>query len=211
MSASAIVDAHLFASPGHSTSFFVFPLIPKAPNWCSALWDTITMQECDYCASLRGCVHPEPLKLELVARQSLVMGAHSVFGSVSAHERAGGILASLAQCEWDSSADVPASPGSLQHTVRAGQHHHSQSGCALPHLSSYWAMQHVRQKARSPPATRLAIKSLQMVLKSQHSFYLSSWVFSFLPFWLSPHPTGGEWASGCIRSCHPLCWVDSLS
>lgn len=64
-------------------------------------------------------------------------GAQGTFGSLSAHGRTGGtILASLAQCMWDSTADLPVSPGSLQHTVRAGQHHHRHSGCPFPRPSS---------------------------------------------------------------------------
>lgn len=58
LSASAVADTHLFASPGHSTSFFVFPAMPKASNWDSVLRDSTTMQECDYYASVRGDLGP---------------------------------------------------------------------------------------------------------------------------------------------------------
>lgn len=137
LSASAVVDTHLFASPGHSTSF-VFPVVPKAQLvFCleghqhqAGVWLL--------CTSKGTWVHPEPLKLEPVGRQRLLMGAPSVFGSLSSWGRG---REGLGEPFWpplptvcgivlltipDSTADHPTSPGSLQHMGRAGQHHHIQ-------------------------------------------------------------------------------------
>lgn len=187
----SLVDTHLFASPGHSMSFFVFPVVPKAPNCCSAgVWLLCTCRE--------DPEQPRPLKLEPVARQRLLMGALSVFGSLSAHRKTEGtILASLAQCVWDSTADLFC----LSWPPPA----HGQSWPAPPQpvrlppltplqlLSSAAGQTRLGQtKGWATTSYKTGHKSFTDFMKSQNSFYLSFWVFSLLHFWLSPHVPVGE-------------------
>lgn len=216
LSASAIADTHLFASPGHSTSFFVFPAMPKAPNFClegqhhhAGVWLL--------CISKGG-----PGSTHSPSGWSRWPGkgwwwAFWVYLSVSLPT--GGLGAPF----WPPLPSVcgtvllpvlpllaASSTSELATTITASQ-------VTLSHTSP--APEHCSRSDQTGPDQRLGHHQLQgwtwnfyrwswrvRILLSQ---FLSCLIFTLLT--LSPHPTGGEWASSCVRSCHPPCWMDSLS